>query len=90
VVCIRTLIRRTGYKRLHCKRKDISVPTCMKFCPVANIFFFVVLEGNSKLGNSKLAITFKLLLKDLYNKIDRQAAKRKQIEAPLKLKTLRD
>ena len=63
----------------------------MKFCPVANFFFFVVIfKGNSKSGNSKLAVTFKFLLKDLYNKIDRLAVKRKQIEAPLKLKTFRD
>lgn len=48
-------------------------------------FYFVVFKGNSN-----LAITFKFLLKDLYNKIDRQAAKRKQIKAPLKLKTFRD
>jgi len=42
------------------------------------------------LRNSKLATTFKFLLKDLYNKIDRQAAKRKQIKAALKQKTFRD
>jgi len=89
VVCIRTLIRRTGYKRPQCKRKNISVLTCMRLCPVANIFL-VVFKENSKLGNCKLPITFKFLLKDLCNKIDRQAVKRKQIKAPLKLKTFRD
>jgi len=38
VVCIWTLIRSTWYKRPHCKRKNIFIPTCIKICPGGNIF----------------------------------------------------
>ena len=47
------------YKWPRCNPDHIFVPTCMKFCPVTNIFFLsVALNRNIKLGNGKLAVTF--------------------------------